>query len=335
MAEQTTGTPELDRYKDRYLTRIKAQKSESTHHNRKYGLGKYEEWLAEHPQSVLTVSKLDIEDFIVYLGNEGYAPQTANGIYSTITNFYEFLLDLAYETDNDEEPQLEESPCERINRKEFSSVLHGTRKQQEMQGEITYLNPDEIDTLCEHVPQPKLRNELLIRLMFQTGIRQGEARNMRVENIDEGNRSIRVYAEKTDDYRTVYYQPSLDGLMKEWLHGGHRKSYFKAAESPYLFVTDQSEQFTHSTNINHIVRETAKEAGLNEVMYEDRAGVQRWKITSHTLRHSHAISSIESGIDIERVRRHMGHTSLDMTKRYLQFVEEDVRDAYQGFGNWN
>lgn len=157
---------------------------------------------------------------------------------------------------------------------------------------------------------------------------------MRVDNIDEGERSIRVYAEKTDDYRTVYYQPSLDPLLDEWLHGGNRMGFFKANESPYVFVSGQSEQFAHSNDINRIVRNTAKDAGLNEVMYEDRAGVKRWKITSHTLRHSHAIASIKSGIDIERVRRHMGHSSLDMTKRYLQFVEEDVRDAYGSFGNW-
>lgn len=331
MAEQTTGTPELDRYKDRYLTRIKAQKSESTHHNRKYGLGKYEDWLEDQDRTLLTVGKFDIEDFIVHLGNEGYAPETSNGIYSTVTNFYSYLVDLSYENP---EPDLEESPCERVDRSEFATILSGTKKQQEMKEEITYLTPEEIDTLCENVPAPKLRNELLIRLMFQTGCRQGEIRNMEVDNIDEGNRSIRIYAEKTGDYRTVYYQKSLEGLMNEWLHGGHRVSYYKAAESPYLFVTDKSEQFTHSTNINYIVRETAKEAGLNEVMYEDHNEVKRWKITSHTLRHSHAIASIESGIDIERVRRHMGHSSLDMTTRYLQFVEEDVRDAYQSFGNW-
>ncbi|GAA0462520.1 site-specific integrase [Halococcus dombrowskii] len=326
-----SDTPELDRYKDRYLRRIKQQKSESTHHNRKYGLGKYKKWLAGQEYDLLSIGKFGIEDFIIYLGEEDYAPETANSIYSTVTNFYEFLLDLSYENP---EPDIDESPCERVNRTDFKSVLSGTRKQQKTRDEISYLAPEEVDTLCEHVPNPKLRNELMIRMMFQTGCRQGEIRNMRVDNIDEGERSIRVYAEKTDDYRTVYYQPSLDPLLDEWLHGGNRMGFFKANESPYVFVSGQSEQFAHSNDINRIVRNTAKDAGLNEVMYEDRAGVKRWKITSHTLRHSHAIASIKSGIDIERVRRHMGHSSLDMTKRYLQFVEEDVRDAYGSFGNW-
>lgn len=326
-----SDTPELDKYKDRYLRRVKQQKSDSTHHQRKYGLGKYEEWLAEQEYDLLSVGKFGIEDFIVYLGEGGYAPETSNGIYSTVTNFYDYLVDLSYEN---HEPNLDESPCDRVDRTDFSSILKGTKKQQETRGQITYLSPEEIDTLCAHVPNPKLRNELMFRMMFQTGCRQGEIRNMRVDNIDEGNRSIRIYAEKTDSYRTVYYQQSLDPLLNEWLHGGARMSFYKAAESPYLFVSGQSEQFSHSNDINRIVRDTAKDAGLNEVMYEDRAGVKRWKITSHSLRHSHAIASIKAGIDIERVRRHMGHSSLDMTKRYLQFVDEDVYDAYQSFGNW-
>ena len=332
MSEQTSKTPELDKYKDRYLRRVEAQKSESTHHKREYGLGKYEEWLAEQDYTLLSIGKFGIEDFIIYLGEEGYAPETCRSIYSTVTNFYNHLVDLSYENS---EPDLEESPCERVERKEFSSIIKGSKKHQETRGQITYLSPEEIDTLCAHVPEPKLRNELMIRLMFQTGVRQGELRSMKIENMDEENRSIRIYAEKTDDYRTVYYQKSLDGLMNEWLHGGARMSYFKAVESPYLFVTAKSKQFSHSSNINKIVRNTAIEAGLNEVMYEDHAGVQRWKYTSHSLRHSHAIASIKSGIDIERVRRHMGHSSLDKTQRYLQFVEEDVYDAYQSFGGWD
>lgn len=325
-------TPELAQYRERYLRRVKAQKSESTLHQREYGLDKYKEWIADHPQDILTVGKFDIEDFIVYLGNEDYAPQTVNSIYSTVNNFYEFLLDLSYETPDDVAPQLDESPTKRVKRKEFSDILKGTKKQEVMKDEITYLTPEEVDTLCEHTT--KLRDELLIRMMFQTGCRQGEIRNMKVDKIDESNRSIRIYAEKTDNYRTVYYQPSLDGLLNEWLHGGHRISYFKASTSPYLFVTNRSERFANSNNINRIVRETAIDADLNEVMYEDRAGVKRWKVTSHTLRHSHAIASIKSGIDIERIRRHMGHSSLEMTMRYLQFVEEDVYNAYQKFGSW-
>ncbi|PSP69869.1 hypothetical protein BRC80_10170 [Halobacteriales archaeon QH_9_66_26] len=65
-------------------------------------------------------------------------------------------------------------------------------------------------------------------------------------------------------------------------------------------------------------------------MYEDKGGGKRWKITSHALRHGHAVASLKSDIDVRTVQEHMGHSDISMTMKYLRLIDDDVREAYHG-----
>ena len=84
-------------------------------------------------------------------------------------------------------------------------------------------------------------------------------------------------------------------------------------------------------DVGQMVKQAAIDADINEVMYEDQHGNERWKITAHALRHGHAVHSLKSGIDVRTVQQHLGHSSLDMTVRYLNLIDDDVRQAYKKF----
>jgi integrase/recombinase XerD len=98
---------------------------------------------------------------------------------------------------------------------------------------IVYITPEEKEALVENVPTPTLRNELVIRLLWQTGVQKSELVEIELENIDRDEWSIKVWSNKTREWRTVLYQTSLDFLMEQWLDGGHRDSYVPAGDSPY------------------------------------------------------------------------------------------------------
>ena len=117
--------------------------------------------------------------------------------------------------------------------------------------------------------------------------------------------------------------------MDRWVDGGYRASHNRAPNSEYLFVSDYTPRL-EKQRINKIVKEAAQKAGINEVMYEDKGGGKRWKITSHALRHGHAVEAIKSGIDIRTVQKHMGHSSLEQTMKYLRLIDDDVREQYHG-----
>jgi integrase/recombinase XerD len=81
-----------------------------------------------------------------------------------------------------------------------------------------------------------------------------------------------------------------------------------------------------------IVRPAAEEAGIQEVVYTDKNGGQRYRITAHALRHGHGVHALKSGIDVRTVQKHLDHAKLEMTMRYLQLIDSDVKEGYRRFG---
>lgn len=316
----------MNKHIQRYLRRYQ-NTNEDSYPTRQSDLRDYDQWLSENDLDVLTVDALEIEEYFFDLNDGDYAPKTINSRYVSIQHLYKWLAGIFDE--------IEESPFENMDKREYSSFIQGSKKSQVTREQISYLSAKKIQDLREHVREPKTRNELLVELMFQTGVRAGEAREIRLKDIDRRERSIRVKAEKTDDNRTVYYKPSLDSLLTVWSgpdgEGGKRMSYLSAADSPYLFNSKKAEQIS-TEGINDVVKQAAREAGHNEVMYEDQNGKQRWLVTSHTLRHSHAVEALKSGVNIRSVQMQMGHSELETTEKYLDLIGDDVREAYQRFG---
>lgn len=300
----------------RYLDRVKGLKSQGTYQKRKTDLRQFREWAEEVGHDIPEMSPLEVEEYFLHLKQQGYAPNTISGKYDTIYNFYDALagkLDI-----------IDDNPLSELERRDY--VEKNTKKHDET--DIVYVTPEEKEDLAEHVPSPKLRNELIIRLLWQTGIRACELVEIELDDIDRKERSINLWSPKTKDSRTVFYQPSLDLLMDQWLDGGYRSSYTYAAESDYVFVTRQSVQF-RPENVNGMVMKAAEDAGIQEVMYRDQEGKKRHRITAHALRHGHAVHALRCDIDVRTVQKHLGHDKLDMTMKYLQLVEKDVQEKYQ------
>jgi integrase/recombinase XerD len=192
---------------------------------------------------------------------------------------------------------------------------------------IQPLTKSEVNALCENVPAPRVRNELLIRLMAQTGMRAHEAAMLRIDDVDRDSREITVRSNKTEETRTVAYQPSVAVLFSEWLDGVQRDAFAKHPDSEYLFVKRSSDDHVDENWINEMVVETAKEAGIQDVLYTDYAGSDRYKVTSHQLRHTFGIHAIDPDVgggsmNLRYLQEMMGHSDLETTEKYLKYVED-------------
>jgi len=309
-----------------FLRRVKSRNAHQTYKSRKSDLKCFEQWAEREGVNLIEAEPLELEPYFFYLDEEGYASGTINSRYYSLSRFYDFIAD--------KKDLIEESPFENIERSEFSRLMDGTEKEAQTRDKITYVPPEEVEQIADNVSAPRLRNELIVRMMFQTGVREGELVDIRLEDLNRDERSIDVYEEKNQTYRTVYYQPSLDLLLDQWIDEGYRASHNRAPNSEYLFVSDYTPKL-EKQRINKIVKWAAQDAGINEVMYEDKGGGKRWKITSHALRHGHAVASLKSDIDVRTVQKHMGHSDISMTMKYLRLIDDDVREAYHNkFGTY-
>jgi len=306
---------------NQYLNRIEGMKASQTFGSRRTALRRFNTWLDSTDQTATDIDALDIEDYLAMLSSEGYAPNTISTYYDGVRNFYNFL---------ERKGVMDENPAKNVNNSNIRSITSGTKKHNET--DVVYVTEDEKEQLVEHVPNPRVRNELIVRLLWQTGVRGKELSDVKLDHIDRDQRSIWVYSTKTDSSRTVFYQPSLDFLLDQWIDGGYRDAHGPANTSKYLFPGKECEKL-RPRFIRNAVTEAAENAGIQEEMYEAVDGSSRHRIGSHSLRHGHAVYALRSGINIRTLQKHLGHSTLTVTEKYLQIVNEDVQNEYQRFGD--
>jgi integrase/recombinase XerD len=312
---------------ERIVSRIESKKVDSTAKRYIANIRDFKKWLAEeYPEvSIFGIDFLHVEENLEQMKDEGYTKSSIKIRSAALSAFYKEAL--KFEEAGRLDVGLSENPVEDVDLSDWSDLDNRSQKAQASKEDVTYLTSEQVEGLVENVRSPKLRNELIVRLLFQTGLRCGELVNTRIDDIDTDSREIRVHSKKSHRNRVVYYQPSLDVLMNQWLNGGYRDSLVPASDSPYLFPTYQSEKISEYT-ITKIVSNAAEEMGIQEVYSTDMNGHERHKITAHTLRHSFAVAALKGGMNLRSLQKSLGHSKLETTEIYLDLAEEDIKEAF-------
>lgn len=263
----------------------------------------------------------------------GISDPTAASHFSSVSMFYEWAT-VHKPIDDNPTANISLSSDYDISTKESHYVRVLRRKGKE---NVKAINKSRVEKLFDHVPSPKLRNELILKIAWYTGLRADEISRIKIDNMNVAERKIRIRsskisAEDSDLYhRYVFYSDSLDGLLREWMNKGRYEMSPYADDSPYLFLTDQSEQMRPS-HISRIIKQAAHNAGEQEPLYdEDGNGNTRWLITAHRIRHS-AISYWANEceeLNLNAIRKMAGHKNLSTTQDYITTGWDDIRENYQ------
>ena len=184
-----------------------------------------------------------------------------------------------------------------------------------------YLELEQVERLIAIAT--KLRDKLLVRIPWRTGIRVSELIGIKVPDIDPENRAIviKVLKQRKRDGKTVERrrivpvdQGTLD-LVKEYLEWRKQFPY----KGNLLFpITRQ--------RVDQIYWKLGKRAGIKEI--GDPAVSKHRKLHPHHMRHSFAIHCIKRGMTIERLQKILGHSSPTTTSVYLQYSVADLHEDY-------
>jgi len=184
-----------------------------------------------------------------------------------------------------------------------------------------YLEPDQVERLI--AVAGNLRDKLLARVPWRTGIRVSELIGIRTGDIDFDNRAIVIKAQKTrkkdgkaiERRRVVPVDQGTLDMMREYLEWRNQFPY----KGDLLFpITRQ--------RVDQIYWKLGRKAGIKEI--GDPAISQHRKLHPHVLRHSFAIHAVKRGMRIERLQKILGHQSPATTSVYLQFSSADLHEDY-------
>lgn len=175
---------------------------------------------------------------------------------------------------------------------------------------VPYLTPEEVHRISEVAKEDSRngeRNSLLIRLLFETGLRISEALSLAPRLIGEyGGHAVLFIKGKGNKPRMVACPDNLAYRLKSY-------AYTKKLElDDKIFNINRQRAW-------QIVNEVAKKAGINKKVYP------------HLLRHSDAIERLRQTGNPKALQYHLGHSSILMTMRYLStLTAEDALRIQQG-----
>lgn len=145
------------------------------------------------------------------------------------------------------------------------------------------------------------RDEAIIRLLLDTGIRVSELIGLRREDISVPERTLRVVG-KGGKRRVVAYGARTSKALWAYLGeiGEDGQPVFRGERGPLT-----------RSGVGQIVSDLG-----------DRACVER--VHAHRLRHTFAIEFLRANGNVFTLQQILGHTNLQMTQRYVAIAQADV-----------
>ena len=157
-----------------------------------------------------------------------------------------------------------------------------------------------------------IRNKAIILTLLDTGIRAGELSRLRIcdVNLENGEVHVKPHHVKKSHSRTTFLGKKARKTLWKYLVN---REIFRHDES--LFVTSSDNPMTPQRFLNLLSR-LGKSCGIRNVH-------------PHRFRHTFAIQYLRNGGDIFTLQRILGHSSLEMVKRYLSIVKADCETAHR------
>lgn len=235
-------------------------------------------------QNIKYISQLDINQLYKYINfhkNKGNSNTYINKHILLIKQVYKTLIKAEI---------IEQNPF-----KDFKSL-------KETKPQIKIIEDSDILRIYNYLKNISLRNELIILLLLETGIRRTELSLIRTKNIDFINKSI--YLEDTKNKKPGYIYPSNETFNK-------LNEYLKGKPSTYYLFNDTKNDLKPiSVNtISNIVARIKKALNISN-------------LSPHKFRHTYATSIISQTNDLEITRQLLRHETYDMTKRYVHIKEK-------------
>jgi len=157
------------------------------------------------------------------------------------------------------------------------------------------------------------RDRAIVLLMVFGGLRAAEVRSLRLADVDQGRRRVRVVG-KGGRERTVPVERAFFAELAAYL----RLERPPGLATPECFVVLRGPT----------ARRAMTEAGMRSVFRYHRATSGATRVRPHRLRHTYGTELAAAGIDLLVLRDLMGHASPETTAGYVHLSNEHLAAEY-------
>ncbi|APT18474.1 hypothetical protein FC62_GL000643 [Amylolactobacillus amylotrophicus DSM 20534] len=158
------------------------------------------------------------------------------------------------------------------------------------------------------------RNQTMIQLLLNTGLRLAELTNLKWNDIDLMTGQLKVVEGKGLKDRILWLNEETLSMLGKW----KQRQFKEWGRSDLVFTT----RTLHSLD-GKAVRSMIK-------TYSDKAGIKK-HITTHSLRHTFASDLLRETKNLRIVQKALGHADISSTQIYTHIVDEELEEALKAF----
>lgn len=289
----------MENFKERFRDYLLLEKNYSVHTVAAYlnDLTFFETFLSQSYEAgdLVGVSYPQVRSWIVSLSDDGLSSASINRKVSSLKAYYKFLL---------KTKQLTSSPL--LKHKALKSpkklqIPFSEREVDLVLNQLTYT--DDFDGM---------RDKLVIDLFYTTGIRRAELIELKLQDVDLSNHTIKVLGKRNKE-RIIPLLPVVEEQVRTYLF--ERARLQTVTDSAYFFLLQKGVKLNNSfvyRLINYYFSNVSEKV----------------KKSPHILRHTFATHLLNNGADINSVKELLGHSSLASTQVYTSSSLAELKKVY-------
>ena len=289
----------MENFKNKFYDYLLLEKNYSQHTVTAYinDIGFFESFLSNEfeDDNLLLINYNQIRSWIVSLSDDGISNASINRKVSSLKSFYKFLL---------KTKQIDTSPLLK------HKALKAPKKIQ-----IPF-SEKELDMVLNQIIYKEgfegVRDKLIVDLFYTTGIRRTELINLKIQNVDSSNKTIKVIGKRNKE-RIIPILTIIEEQIKKYL--SERSSIQEVKENEYFFLLSNGVKLNDSfvyRLINYYFSNVSEKV----------------KKSPHILRHTFATHLLNNGADINSVKELLGHSSLASTQVYTHNSLAELQKVY-------
>ncbi len=155
------------------------------------------------------------------------------------------------------------------------------------------------------------RDRLMLRMLYETGIRRAELVGLRENSADLSALTLKVLGKRNKE-RIIPIEMELAHNISEYLALKHQTM----KPSEWMFVNSHGDQMNMSS-VNYVVKKY-----MTPLSNADR-------VSPHVFRHSFATHILNNGGNLRAIQELLGHESLATTEVYTHVSREHLKEVYR------
>ncbi len=241
----------------------------------------------ENKIDYLNINKDIIIDYLKKIDN--LSNKSISAILSSLRCFYNYLLD---------NKMIEVNYFKLISNPKLEKKLP------------TFLSYEDIRKVIDSIEETDalfIRNKMIIELLYATGIRVSELKNIKIKDINFSEKSIKVMGKGSKERIVFFNNHSLIAINKYLENRGFNNDY--------LVLNNKGKEIS-VRGIELIIKNVIDKACL------------KVHVSPHTFRHTFATHMLSNGCPLKSVQELLGHASLSSTEIYTHITDDYIKSEY-------